>query len=39
MLTASGQAANFYAVFNIWKRVITLSVRQPFMAVRLTCLV
>lgn len=38
MLTSSGQAANFYAIFNICQAAIILFVRRPSTAERLTSL-
>mgnify|MGYP000279023286 CR=1 FL=1 len=38
MLTSSGQAANFYAVFNICGAAIIWSARQPYTAAHQTCL-
>ena len=38
MLTSSGQAANFYAVFNSVRQVITLSAHRQFTAVPSTSL-
>lgn len=38
MLTGSGQAANFYAIFNIAGAVTTLSALPPFTAAPTICL-